>query len=461
MSTTPRRHVAAVVASVLAAGLLPLVLTVPSAAGTGRVIDGSSFERSLSGWVAATGATRLDRVKRGRGTGSSAARLRPPADRAATVGIANAPAAERSTQARARYTATAWVRATSRAVRPGAVTVRLSLGERTKSGRGPTAWQGRRLSDRHWHKVSVPFTSRKDGRRIDLTVRAVDVPRGGAVLVDDIRLVRGPQPAAADRVLSGTRFGASVDEGRLDWLRALHKSDQRYTRMEVVRVFEPVIRDGWSGRLGDVNRPMSVSFVAPASQVLSGEHDATLRAWFRHAPAGDPIWWTYWHEPEDNVAAGDVSARRYRAAWRHINAIAQRVGGANLHPTLVLMAWTAKSASGRQVRDYYPGDFIDVMAWDGYNPPGSRGYASPREIFGPAAAATKRLGNRFAIAEVGSVLVPGDEGSRRARWLVDVARFAAARSAAFVNYWDAKIPDEDYQLRDLPSRLAWRSVVKD
>ena len=125
------------------------------------------------------------------------------------------------------------------------------------------------------------------------------------------------------------------------------------------------------------------------------------------------------------------------------------------------MAWTAKSASGRRVRDYYPGDFIDVMAWDGYNPPGSRGYVAPREIFGPAAATTKRLGHRFAIAEVGSVLVPGDDGSRRAQWLVNVARFAAARSAAFASYWDAKIPDENYQLRDLPSRLAWRSVVKD
>jgi len=450
-----------VVLAALAAGLLPLALAAPSAARAAHRIDGSSFERSLSGWAEATSATRLDRVAQGRGAASSAARLRPPPDHAATVGLTDAPALVRSTHAKARYIATAWVRATSRAVRPGPVAVRLSLGELTGTGSGPTAWQRRRLSDRHWHKVSVPFTSRKDGRRVDLTVRAIDVPRGGAVLVDDIRLVRSPLPEASDRVLAGTRFGASVDEGRIDWLRALRKSDRRYSPMEVVRVFEPVIRDGWSGRLGDVNRPMSVSFVAPAAQVLSGEHDAALRAWFRDAPARGPIWWTYWHEPEDNVAAGDVSARRYRAAWRHINAIAQRVGGANLHPTLVLMAWTAKSASGRQVRDYYPGDFIDVMAWDGYNPPGARGYASAREIFGPAAATTKRLGNRFALAEVGSVLVPGDDGSRRAQWLVNVARFAATMGAPFASYWDAKIPDENYQLRDLPSRLAWRSVVKD
>ena len=38
---------------------------------------------------------------------------------------------------------------------------------------------------------------------------------------------------------------------------------------------------------------------------------------------------------------------------------------------------------------------------------------------------------------------------------------AAARKAVFVTYWDAKIPNENYQLRDLPSRTAWRHVVKD
>ncbi|MCZ3387567.1 MAG: hypothetical protein LH645_00210, partial [Actinomycetia bacterium] len=127
---------AAVVVAVLAVGLLPLALAAPSAARSARVIDGSAFGRSLSGWLGATGTTRPDQ--------------------AATVGLTDAPPLVRSTQAEARYTATAWVRATSRAVRPGSVAVRLHLGELTKSGRGPTAWQGRRLSDQHWHKVSVP-----------------------------------------------------------------------------------------------------------------------------------------------------------------------------------------------------------------------------------------------------------------------------------------------------------------
>ncbi|MFL6069672.1 MAG: hypothetical protein ACJ72Y_00130, partial [Actinomycetes bacterium] len=183
--------------------------------------------------------------------------------------------------------------------------------------------------------------------------------------------------------------------------------------------------------------------------------------WFRDAPNHTPIGWTYWHEPEDDIANGSLSAKRYRQAWRHINAIARQAGTPNLHPTLVLMAWTGQPASGRRISDYYPGHFIDVIGWDGYNPPRARGYASPRAMFAACAAKNRRLDARFAIPELGSVLVPGDDGSRRASWLVQVAKYAAARNAAFVTYWDAKIPNENYQLRDLPSRSAWHHVVKD
>jgi hypothetical protein len=375
--------------------------------------------------------------------------------------MTDAPALVRSSHRAVRYVATAWVKATPGAHQGKALQVRMSLGELTSRGLGVHAWRSARLSSSSWRRVTVPFTARHKNRHLDLTIRAFHLPRGGAVLVDGVRIQRVTKPYASNRTLQGVRYGASVDEGRLDWMRALHKSDRLYSRMEVVRVFEPFIRDSWSGKLGNVRRPVNVSFFAHPSAVLSGVYDGALRRWFRDAPNKIPIWWTYWHEPEDNIASGELSPLRYRQAWRHINAIARQAGTPNLHPTLVLMAWTAQPGSGRSIRDYYPGDFIDVIGWDGYNPPGARGYAAPWQMFGAAAAKSRRLGARFAIPELGSVLVPGDDGSRRASWLVDVARYAAARNAAFVTYWDAKIPHEDYQLRDLPSRSAWHLVVKD
>lgn len=367
----------------------------------------------------------------------------------------------RSSQFGVRYVASVWVRATPDAHRSRPLRVRVTIGERNPSGLGVHSWRTVGLSTSRWRQVTVPFTARHHKRRLDLSVRALDLPRGGAVLVDDVRVLRVPKPHASNRRLAGVRFGASVDEGGLEYLHALKRSDRRYSRIEVVRYFEPFIRDSWSGHLGKVRRPATVSFKGEPRHVLSGAYDRTLRRWFHDAPNRVPIWWTYWHEPEDDIAAGEISAKAYRRAWRHINSIARQAGTPNLHPTLVLMAWSARPQSGRSVRTYYPGDFIDVMAWDGYNPPATPGYAPPRAIFGDAASRSRKLGNRFAIAELGSVLMPGDDGSRRATWLVNVAKFAAASNAAFVTYWDARIPGENYQLRDLPSRLAWRGVVKD
>jgi hypothetical protein len=375
--------------------------------------------------------------------------------------MTDAPAMIQSSRRAVRYVATAWVKATPDAHRGKALQVRVSLGEMTANGLGIHAWRGARLSTSTWHKVTVPFTARHQGHHLDLTIRARALPAGGALLIDAVRIQRAKKPQATNRRLHGVRYGASVDEGNLDYLRALHKSDALYSRMEVVRFFEPFIRDSWSGTLGKVRRPVNVSFYARPVAVLSGAFDATLRKWFHDAPNRTPIWWTYWHEPEDDIASGGLSAKRYRQAWRHINTIARNAGTPNLHPTLVLMAWTAQPGSGRSIRTYYPGDFIDVIGWDGYNPPGAHGYAAPGQMFGAGAAKSHRLGARFAIPELGSVLVPGDDGSRRASWLVKVAKYAAAKNAAFVTYWDAKIPNENYQLRDLPSRSAWHLVVKD
>lgn len=446
-------------AVVLAASLLPLVITAGPTQAASTLVAREGFERSLADWAPATKATRLDRVAYGRGADSEAARLRPPKGTRATVGITDAPAMVGSTNGRMRYLARVWVRATKDAVQGRSQVVRLTLGEVSGRGPGATAWEQVRLDNTRWRQVKVPLTSRKDGRHLNVTIRAFDLPRGSALLVDDVAVAKGPMPSVPDSVVRSTRFGASVDEGKLDWLRALRKSDKLFTKLEAVRYYEPTIRMGWDGTLGQVDRPTVVSFTETPSEVLSGRYDDLLLRWFRRAPTQYPTWWTYWHEPEDDVERGAISADRYRRAWRHINDIARRVNNRNLHPTLILMCWTANPGSNRSVNRFYPGDFIDVMAWDCYNPEGWTRYGSPRALMRPAVRASERRGNQFAVAELGSVLMPGDDGTRRGQWLLQAGRYAASKDAAFVTYWDARIPGENYQLRDLPSRLAWRSLV--
>lgn len=262
-----------------------------------------------------------------------------------------------------------------------------------------------------------------------------------------------------ERRSSPTLFGASVPNDSGDWRSAVRRSDQRYGGLETVRVYEPFVRDTFNRLLDGFKRPVVVSFREMPGTVLSGAVDQELRTFFRHAPTSRPTYWSYFHEPEDDAERGLISPSRYRAAWRHIARIAAQVRNPQLKSTLILMCWTARSPH-RTVRTYYPGDFVDVMAWDCYSPRGASRYMAPRKLMGPAYRATKQRGNRFAVAELGSVLLRGDSsGTRRAEWLRRCGRYADRKNAAFMSYWDARTDGLNYQLSDDPSRRAWRNVI--
>jgi hypothetical protein len=210
-----------------------------------------------------------------------------------------------------------------------------------------------------------------------------------------------------------------------------------------------------------VDRPVVVSFKALPQTILSGADDAVLQHWFDTAPTNVPIYWSYWHEPEDNIAAGQFTAEEYRAAWVHIAALAANAHNPELHATLILMAWTADPHSGRNWQDYYPGStVIDTMGWDAYNTGWSNGsYNSPAEVYGNAIAVSKQLGKPFGFAETGSHLVPGDDGTGRAAWLRNTAAYLEAQGASWVCYFDSTVGG-DFRLLDAPSQTAWRDAVE-
>ena len=167
--------------------------------------------------------------------------------------------------------------------------------------------------------------------------------------------------------------------------------DGRYTSLtgatracKLFRVYEPFIRDSWHGVLAGINRPVTVSFKAPPRLVINGVYDAALRTWFRNAPNHRPTWWTYWHEPEDDIEHGVIQL----TATAPLGVTSTRLpstGTKALHPTLILMcsglptpvlgAWS--SATTREASS---------TSWHGtsYNPPGWMRYASPKALMGPA-----------------------------------------------------------------------------
>jgi len=206
--------------------------------------------------------------------------------------------------------------------------------------------------------------------------------------------------------------------------------------------------------------------------VIAGTYDSALSTFFAGAPSSYDVFWSYIHEPEDEIAAGDFSLVDYRTAWQRVADLARAAAPANLHlrSTLILTCYTMSSASGRNWSDYYLPSAQSMLSFDCYNHVSSKGlYGDPANIF-KAVTAWSDLYPTIAwgVSEVGSTLATTDpSGTGRAAWLRSLGRFLsgqhAARSTSVVYglYFDSAGPvGTDYRLLDTASMAAWREVVQ-
>jgi len=277
-----------------------------------------------------------------------------------------------------------------------------------------------------------------------------------------------PAPPAPNPIPVGnTMCGASFQAEKAGESRSasLARMDGLFNGLEMVRVFytQP---PAWSSVLNVNKRPISISFKYAPKDVAAGKHDAYLKNWFQTAPRDQDVYWTFYHEPEDNVAGGEFVAADYRAAWTRLRQLANAANNPRLHATLILMDWTLNPLSGRKWKDFYAGkNVIQVLGWDAYNTKAKKGEYQPvEEIFGPVVAASKAEGLPFAIAETGSHLVAGDKGAGRAAWAKAMVKYLAANKALYVSYFDIDWSKSsgvawgvgDFRLRDSNGMAVWR-----
>ncbi|PZS33618.1 MAG: hypothetical protein DLM59_06125 [Pseudonocardiales bacterium] len=269
-----------------------------------------------------------------------------------------------------------------------------------------------------------------------------------------------PSGAAGD-----TAFGAVVKpQPGESFSAALRRSESAYGHLGVIRYFDGNAPDSWPALTAKLKtHDAIVSWRIPPKDVLSGRYDTLIRDWFASAPTDRMTWYSYMHEPEDNIARGEFTAADYRAAFQHVTQLARSAANPKLRSTLILMCFTANPASGRNWRDYFAGSAnVDVMGWDCYNHGnGAGGYGTPANLFANAIADSRSVGLPWGIAELGSTLAGGDRGQGRAAWLTACARYLSSRGAAFVSYFDTNGAGTDYRLLDKPSRGAWHDVVVD
>ncbi len=205
------------------------------------------------------------------------------------------------------------------------------------------------------------------------------------------------------------------------------------------------------GSNADFGPPVVVSFKFRPQDVIAGSADATLRAWFASIPAGRQVWWSYFHEPENDIEAGAFTAEQYRAAWMHILALAPKQS--NLHPTLILMRYTLSIPTRRTV-DWYVAPGLEVLSWDSY----LTGTLTTKQVIDDPAATSARFGLDFAIGETSA-----KDPAKIDQFVKDLIPAARAQGAKFVTWFETNkagldVNEADWRMRTHAAAVAtWSS----
>ena len=262
-------------------------------------------------------------------------------------------------------------------------------------------------------------------------------------------------PASAT-VPSVPLFGSSVT------FSDLAQTTAQFGQMPIVRVYYPGLptSNAWDGGLAGANHSaVIVSFKALPTDILSGADDAALTHFFDTAPTGHLIYYSYYHEPEDNIADGQFTLADYKAAWARVVALADAARNPDLHSTLILMSWDLVKASGRDWKSYLPGGgIISTLGWDAY-PAGSATNVNPQPIapadfMGPCITASNSVGLPYGFAEFGLSTATG-----RAAWMTEVGNYLMSSGAQFASVFNGSPQYPTLQLTDQASQNVWKGFV--
>ncbi|WP_341229313.1 thrombospondin type 3 repeat-containing protein [Nocardioides salarius] len=263
--------------------------------------------------------------------------------------------------------------------------------------------------------------------------------------------------AAGDETLYGFTPGKAYVSSRAGVRNDYDRVSGELGSPDVYRYFHSGLPGtSFKGSGADFGPPVVVSFKASPTEISSGRHDARLRSWFGSIPTDRTVWWSYYHEPEDQIERGEFTAAQYRAAWRHLLTLAPERD--NLRATMILMQWTLDKPS-RSVDDYMvPG--LDVLAWDAYLTEWTKTTAGTLD---EAAAVSERYGLGYAVAEVSVTsgrTARQDRGQVMAQFIREMVASTRSDGAEFVTWFEINKEDGDWRMAPYDDAVAaWRSTT--
>jgi hypothetical protein len=241
------------------------------------------------------------------------------------------------------------------------------------------------------------------------------------------------------------------------------------------------------------------SFQLPPADVAAGLDDGILNTFIASTPK--TIVLTNFHEPEQEIAAGQFTFTDFRKANARLNALvdAQNVlDGGTRKVSVILMVSTFTGFQGRNPENYWPtaakgdGGTVDLISADVYAAPHATGTAgvplgytdgvnwkTPAGLMKPVLLFAKAHLTDWAVSELG-YLEDVNSATHKAQTLRDAVAYATVgkptatapvyRPALWISYWDSVGGRADWELRynnpPVPSTasnsnaaLAWKALA--
>jgi len=223
---------------------------------------------------------------------------------------------------------------------------------------------------------------------------------------------------------------------------------------------------------------VQVSFKADPTAVARGVYDTTLLSWMASIPSGWVVYLTFWHEPNDELRAGQFSASDFRAAWSHLSTLRRQQ--AQLRPDVrlrlvpVFMAYLVDVPGGWSDSWVPRPDEVAFVSWDIYgNPTGGNGldgaYPPVSASIDPCLRVSSRLGfRRWGVTEFNTPQRSWDVNEQaRKQWLEEFRRYAlGGRTTAtqlgvpkILLLWEGDGTNWDQRFATNTTRDWWSSVI--
>lgn len=150
-----------------------------------------------------------------------------------------------------------------------------------------------------------------------------------------------------------------------------------------------------------------------------------LREFLATKPDGLVAYMCHYHEPEDNIRAGQFTFAQYQEVTNSVTRVCREFD--DVYSTPILMEWTLREQSGRNIDDYLEGMEYDVIGWDVYPPSGSMSEIDDhlKRVHDESA----RRGKPWLIGEIGAAKHwKGDAYTEadRAAWMLRTAEHIKA-----------------------------------